>query len=153
MAPEPTIDEDLDDDAPLVKKRSTYDGELDITPMIDVVFLLLIFFMVTSTMQQDSQNDPPPAEHGVGVESLEAIVISVNKPETSGDEPSIILSDGTPGTIEEITGDVERGLAEGKSDVIIKADRDITNGFTMRVYRAASEVPGIHLHVQVKDKE
>ena len=32
-------------------KRKPIEGELDITPMIDVTFLLLIFFMVSSTMQ------------------------------------------------------------------------------------------------------
>jgi biopolymer transport protein ExbD len=37
-----------------IKKRSE-DAALDISPLIDVVFILLIFFMVTTTFQQDMQ--------------------------------------------------------------------------------------------------
>jgi biopolymer transport protein ExbD len=36
------------------RKRSE-DQALDISPLIDVVFILLIFFMVTTTFQQDMQ--------------------------------------------------------------------------------------------------
>jgi biopolymer transport protein ExbD len=140
-------------DEPLVRKRTTGDAELDLTSMIDVVFLLLIFFMVTSTMQQDSGLDLPAAKHGVGVESLEAIVITVNRPAASGDDPPIVLSDGTVGTVADVRADVERGFAAGREDVIIKADRDILSGFVTEVMRAASEVEGVHIHVQVKDKK
>ncbi len=42
------------------KKRTT-DGEMDMTPMVDVVFNLLIFFMVTATfVQQRSLEHPKP---------------------------------------------------------------------------------------------
>jgi len=34
-------------------KASTMRAEVDLTPMIDAVFLLLIFFMVTSNLQKD----------------------------------------------------------------------------------------------------
>ena len=45
--------------------RKLADGEMDITPMIDVTFLLLIFFMVASTMQGTPDIDVPPAVHTV----------------------------------------------------------------------------------------
>ncbi|WDQ19555.1 ExbD/TolR family protein [Rhodopirellula sp. P2] len=41
------LDDDDDDALPPRKKRD--DGELDMTPMVDVTFLLLIFFMVTAS--------------------------------------------------------------------------------------------------------
>jgi len=46
-APAPNLDDDDDDGVPPRKKRD--DGELDMTPMVDVTFLLLIFFMVTAS--------------------------------------------------------------------------------------------------------
>ncbi|MDH5301543.1 MAG: biopolymer transporter ExbD [Gammaproteobacteria bacterium] len=35
------------------RKRRVEDSEINITPLIDVVFLLLIFFMVSTTFKQD----------------------------------------------------------------------------------------------------
>lgn len=44
-------------------KRRMSDGELDMTPMVDVVFNLLIFFMVTASfVQQRSLEVPKPEE-------------------------------------------------------------------------------------------
>lgn len=36
-------------------RRKTEEQGMDISPLIDVVFILLIFFMVTTTFQQDMQ--------------------------------------------------------------------------------------------------
>lgn len=37
------------------RNKRTEDPDLNITPLIDVVFLLLIFFMVTTTFERDSE--------------------------------------------------------------------------------------------------
>ena len=37
------------------KKKKKDEADLDITPMIDVVFLLLIFFMVSTTFQRETE--------------------------------------------------------------------------------------------------
>ena len=76
-----------DPDAAFSRKRSEYDAELDITPMIDVTFLLLIFFMVTSTMQPDEALDIPTSVHGLGVEANSAILITIS----AGEPPLINL--------------------------------------------------------------
>ena len=39
------------------------EGELDMTPMIDVTFLLLIFFMIASTMKPAGEEQLAPAKH------------------------------------------------------------------------------------------
>lgn len=52
-------------------KRSEDDAKIDLTPMLDVVFILLIFFVVTATFlsetsisaaSSDNNNQPPPPE-------------------------------------------------------------------------------------------
>lgn len=44
--------------------RDGEDGELDLTPMVDVTFLLLIFFMVTASFQiQKSMEVPAPKDN------------------------------------------------------------------------------------------
>ena len=61
------------------------DGEemVNLTPLIDVVFLLLIFFMVTSTFQQDERDltiTVPQAENGNPIEDLpETLFVGVRK--------------------------------------------------------------------------
>jgi biopolymer transport protein ExbD len=54
------------------------DDEIDITPMIDCVFLLLIFFIVTSKMQEQANVNLPPANYGVAVSMNNALVLTVD---------------------------------------------------------------------------
>ncbi len=58
------MQDDLDEPIVLEKKTIT-DGELDITPMIDIVFLLLIFFVVCSKMTAEKSPRVPAAKHGM----------------------------------------------------------------------------------------
>jgi biopolymer transport protein ExbD len=62
--------------------RPTHSEEprIDITPLIDVVFLLLIFFMVTTTFQQETRLkvDLPEAVSGAPSVRQERIVLEVS---------------------------------------------------------------------------
>jgi biopolymer transport protein ExbD len=40
-----------------IRRKSSSGGEIDISPLIDVVFILLIFFMVSTTFVKDTQVD------------------------------------------------------------------------------------------------
>jgi len=58
------------------RAEDTGQGELDMTPMVDVTFLLLIFFMVTAAFSlQKSLPVPPPdkQEHAAETRTLEEI--------------------------------------------------------------------------------
>ena len=140
----------------LPKRKIVSASELDITPMIDVVFLLLIFFMVTSTMKQDTELQVPPAKHGEGVSTDTAVVITiVNKDNT----PQIYLSDGPQGSPAQLTEVAPYVQSEMNADkaiktVIIKADRELPSGYVEEVARAANEVEGIEkFYVGVQDKQ
>lgn len=134
--------------------RTKSDAAIDVTPLIDVVFFLLVFFMITSNFENTRQNDVPPARHGVDVDNDTAIVLTINRPENPDADPVIILSDGkTPGTLDDIKADVEKQVAEGKTRVILKADRDVVNGVTMEVMRRANEVEGVQFYFEVRDKK
>lgn len=64
-----------------LQQQENEDPQLNITPLIDVVFLLLIFFMVTTTFQKEAQlrieipkaDQPPTATEP---QSLEVIIDS-----------------------------------------------------------------------------
>ena len=119
----------------LMKKRVQEEaGEIDLTPMLDVVFILLIFFIVTSVFVTEAG-------------------IDVTKPEASTVEPTsgdlILIAVGPGGDIW-IDGDqidprfirnrFELRLADApNSAVIIQADANANNEQVMLILKAARE--------------
>ena len=109
-------------------------GEIDLTPMLDVVFILLIFFIVTSVFVNEA---------GIEVSKPEASTVE----DTSGD--LILIAVGAGGDIW-IDGDqidprfirsrFELRLADApNSAVIIQADQNSNNEQVMLILAAARE--------------
>ena len=119
----------------LMKKSGQEEaGEIDLTPMLDVVFILLIFFIVTSVFV---------TEAGIEVSKPEASTVE----DTSGD--LILIPVGAGGDIW-IDGDqidprfirsrFELRLADApNSAVIIQADQNSNNEQVMLILAAARE--------------
>ena len=119
----------------LMKKSGQEEaGEIDLTPMLDVVFILLIFFIVTSVFV---------TEAGIEVSKPEASTVE----DTSGD--LILIAVGAGGDIW-IDGDqidprfirsrFELRLADApNSAVIIQADQISNNEQVMLILAAARE--------------
>ena len=126
-------------------------GELDITPMIDVTFLLLIFFMVTSTMSSQNQVDVPPAENGVNVDQGSAILIVIRSPTISGGEPVIELN-GQEASIRDIAEYVREQNATGKTNVVLRAGREVPHGFVRQVIQEANLIDELEFAFGVEDK-
>lgn len=119
----------------LMKKQNSEEaGEIDLTPMLDVVFILLIFFIVTSVFVTEA-----------GIE--------VTKPEASTADSQqgdlILIAVGAQGDIW-IDGDLidprfirsrfELRLADApNSSVIIQADEGADNERVMQILSAARE--------------
>lgn len=116
------------------KKDNGSAGEIDLTPMLDVVFILLIFFIVTSVFVTEA-----------GLE--------ITKPEASTSEPKskdlILIAVGAQGDIwidgEQIDPRFVRArfelrLAESpNSSVVIQADRNSSNEHVMMIMQAARD--------------
>jgi biopolymer transport protein ExbD len=139
-----------------IKKKKNEDADLDITPMIDVVFLLLIFFMVTSTMDDQKAANVPPAVHGVGADKNKATIVSVIA-DPSGGVGRVILGDD-PGGEEIINLDlvrrhVQAGFNEGKELVIIKAERDVKEGRVQEVLKVLADIDGLKFAIGVQDPQ
>lgn len=95
------------------------EAQIDLTPMLDVVFIMLIFFIVTSTFVKESGVDVtrPQADTAVVAES-NAIQIGI----TSNNQ---VFMDKRQIDKRAIRANVEKGLAESPgASVIIVADRD-----------------------------
>jgi biopolymer transport protein ExbD len=142
-------------------KAKPAEDDIDITPMIDCVFLLLIFFLVTSTPDQQSSVELPSALHGKAVSQLESVVftIAVGSADSApvyaadGKLPDKALSEDPATRSEQVREAVELGVRENKTDVIVKADRGVAFRHVARVVADASAVPGVQLHLAVLDTE
>ncbi|MBN2024607.1 MAG: biopolymer transporter ExbD [Pirellulales bacterium] len=161
---DPTDDLPLDDAPPLPRKPFKDTADLDITPMIDVVFLLLIFFLVSSTPDQDTSVELPPAQYGQGVSQQTSVIFTVAKRE--GDRPAAVyLADGAVGSPlpddpkqqeAAVVEAVEKGfLGGGKTSVLIKAARDVKEAAVYQVARAIgkAEIEDVKLHVAVFEED
>lgn len=118
-----------------MKKRSDEGpGEIDLTPMLDVVFILLIFFIVTSVFVTEAGIEVnKPAASTAEPKSKDLILIAVS-PE--GD----IWIDGEQVDPRFIRSRFELRLAEApNSSVVIQGDRAATNQHVMDILRAARE--------------
>ncbi len=154
MAGGPAIQE-LEQDQelePLVlpSRRSLGDAEMDITPMIDIVFLLLIFFLVASKMDEAATVKLPPARRGIDVARENAIVVIIKK----NDAGDLIVArrDGSPFSTDlaqqevEIGEYVDAGLTGSPpfdrpmEEIILKAQGDVREGDVARVAEAIGKV-------------
>jgi biopolymer transport protein ExbD len=154
--------EDFSDDAesdPIkVSDRPPIDAEMDITPMIDMTFLLLIFFVLTSKMTGEKSYEIPPAKHGSLVPTKNCVSIIVSR--GSGDVPivangdGILFSDDPDQQVAEIGEYVQLELESGrKSEILIRAEGNVTAGQLYKVKQAIAEVIEENklLHIAVQE--
>lgn len=101
--------------------------ELNMTPMLDVVFILLIFFIVTSVFVKTPGLEPFKPEATTDQEWIPTILVAV-------DSNSNVWIDKTPHQIEEIRPILIALRDETpKANAIIQADRDADVGTVMGV--------------------
>jgi biopolymer transport protein ExbD len=149
-----------DDDAPVgFEKKNLADGEMDITPMIDIVFLLLIFFVVCSKMTAEQAPKVPAAKNGLpsNVASSIALILKRGNGETArvSTEEGRSFDDNIEQQTAEIIEYVTAEMQKGKQDVLLRAEGDVTNGETNRVKEAISEVleEGAMINISVTQEQ
>lgn len=104
------------------------DAEINISPLIDLVFLLLIFFMVTTSFVKETGVDVsrPTASTATVSESGNILIAVTSKGE--------IFFDRKKTDIRSIRSHVTRSLAENPgAQVIIVADKESHTGKIIRV--------------------
>ena len=116
----------------LLETQEEEENEINLTPMLDVVFIMLIFFIVTATFIKEAgiQVDRP---NTVTADSQEdaAILIAISP----NDEIWIDKQERDP---RDIRGIIERLHAENpKGSLVIQADEDSTNEVLVQILEAA----------------
>jgi biopolymer transport protein ExbD len=121
--------------------KRTKDKELDVnlTPLIDVVFLLLIFFMVSTTFTDKLELalDLPKADGQVQLKKTDAIEVLITaKGDYTINGKTLLNAEIT--TVKSAI----QSIAEGNSDrsVIITADENAPHKLVVRVMDAAGQL-------------
>jgi len=128
------------DEEPLrLSSKKAADDEIDITPMIDIVFLLLIFFIVCSTMVPAKTGAIPSAKRGLMISTNDSALLIMER--GTGEKSIIKRHDGTLFNDDEerqrvdIIDYLTQQLDVGKTEVMIVGSKDVSVGEVARVQR------------------
>jgi len=116
------------------RKRSkrTDEDEVNLTPMLDVVFILLIFFIVTASFVKESGMDINRPDAAMAVRKERGNILVAITPTGQ------IWIDRRQVDVRAVRANIERLHAENpQGAVVIQADRDSKNGLLVEVMDAA----------------
>ena len=118
------------------------DDEINMAPMIDMVFLLLIFFMVASHMSKLERTpvELPVADESTVPESTpERQLITIRSQDTTGEEVDILMNLQQI-EVEAITSAIRKLIAaEPDAEVYLRADRYAKHKHVKEVMAACAE--------------
>ncbi|MEZ0574766.1 ExbD/TolR family protein [Halodesulfovibrio aestuarii] len=120
--------------------------ELNMTPLIDMVFILLIFFIVTTSFVKEAgvEINRPMANTAVTNEST-SLVIGI----TQSNE---VWIEGKIYDVRSIRGYMNRFLAETpEGAVVIAADKECKSGLLIKVLDACREAGAANLSVAARN--
>ena len=112
------------------KTKQADEASVDLTPMLDVVFILLIFFIVTSTFLQEEAiglEPPPPPSQDQSNPDNQAILIYVGA-------DNLITVNGRLTDVGGVRANMERLRAENpESSLIIQAHPQARTGTIVKI--------------------
>ncbi|MCK5675778.1 MAG: biopolymer transporter ExbD [Verrucomicrobia bacterium] len=116
--------------------RDDEDLEVDMSPMIDMVFLLLIFFIVTSTIIDEKVpvRIPQAAYAKIPENTTGRLVVSVKK-------DNKIFVGPMPVTLEQLTEQLASSMdADPNLRILIRSDREVKYKTNEKIMLACAEV-------------
>ena len=103
---------------------------LDISPLLDVVFLLLIFFLVTTTFMPDASMDLELPDSTTATQSeIAATVVTVG-------EDGGVQIDGDSVSMQELERTIAALLPEEREKITVRADARVDYGVIVRIIDA-----------------
>ncbi len=119
-------------------KHADEEAEVDMTPMLDIVFIMLIFFIVTTSFTKESGVDlsrpaPVPPDQPQPKDKIIPIIFVI-------DQNDIVTMDGREIDFRAVGANVEREKAKyPKSAVIVNVHPEASNEAMIKVVDAARE--------------
>jgi biopolymer transport protein ExbD len=134
------------------RRQKRVDNQVNLTPLIDVVFLLLIFFMVSTTFTNESHLvlDLPEADGEVEETPVDGIEILIGK---NGDYTinGKQLINRQLNTLMKSLGEVSLGNSE--LPLTITADANTSHQSVVTAMDAAGKMGFIHLKITTKQPD
>tara|TARA_R110002096_G_scaffold269820_10_gene463713 strand:- start:10012 stop:10437 length:426 start_codon:yes stop_codon:yes gene_type:complete len=120
------------------RRKNREELDLNLTPLIDVVFLLLIFFMVTTTFDRETQlNIELPQAAGEQKKAEQVLEISIDSSNRFYINQKEIVNSG----LETVKRAIKQAAADQKDmPLLISADGKATHQSVMTVLDAASQL-------------
>ncbi|MBT8145106.1 MAG: biopolymer transporter ExbD [Gammaproteobacteria bacterium] len=116
----------------LVNPEQEEESRIDITPMLDVVFILLIFFIVTATFIKEAGIEVARPDATTTLEKSKASILIAISP---NDEIWINRKKVDP---RQVRPNIERLKAENpQGTIVVQADKDSTNKILTQILEAA----------------
>lgn len=135
-------------------RRRRDDATIEITPLIDVVFLLLIFFLLTSSIQQAQQQnasresaipiDLPEAQSGAETTQSNPLVLTVTE------QGRVMMEGGEelPGeSIEEQLQNLYR--KDPNSQILLRGDKAATHGQVIELLDTVKQLGFKHVDLVI----
>jgi biopolymer transport protein ExbD len=123
--------------------------QIDLTPMLDVVFIMLIFFIVTASFIKEAgiTVERPPANTLEDIKN-QKIFIALSPDDDIWIDKQVVKPVLVKGVIERLRAENPLGA------VIIQADTDSSAGVFALVFDAARDagVPAEHIHIATVDE-
>ncbi len=114
------------------RRSSVEEAEVDLTPMLDVVFIMLIFFIVTASFVKESGMDVNRPDAATAVVKPRGNILIAITPNGQ------IWIDKRQVDVRSVRANIERLYAENpQGAVVIQADTDSKNGLLVAVMDAA----------------
>ncbi len=130
------------------RRASAEEAEVDLTPMLDVVFIMLIFFIVTASFVKESGIDVNRPDAATAVVKPRGNILVAITP--SGQ----IWIDKRQVDVRALRANLERLHAENpQGAVVIQADTDSKNGLLVAVMDAAklAKIENISIAAEIID--
>jgi len=132
------------------RRQKKEDDSVNLTPLIDVVFLLLIFFMVSTTFTKETHLslDLPESEGEPLVENKRQIEILINADGSYAINGQSVVNT----TLITLKSAIEK-TAEGDTSLpmIISADAKTPHQSVVRAMDAAGQLGFVHLSITTKN--
>ncbi len=129
-----------------LKRRTAIEkGQLDLAPLIDVVFLLLIFFMLTSNfvLQPGVKVNLPKAITSEVI-NTESITVTVTA------QDLLFLND-EPITVNELTNTLKEAARQGKS-LLLRADTQSSLGRVVEIWDICRDLGITQINIATNQK-
>jgi biopolymer transport protein ExbD len=127
--------------------REDEDAAIDMTPMLDIVFIMLIFFIVTTSFVKEAGIEVLKPKASNSKSNKSGNVFIAIKP--NGD----VWMDKRQVDIERVAANIERMLAEQPTDtVIVQADKEAKHGVVVKVMDAIKSAGDLKITIAAEKK-